>query len=104
MQLGMVGLGRMGAGMTERLRRAGHEIKTFDPNVESTAGSLAELVEQLETPRAVWLMIPAGAITENAFQELLGLVAEGDTIVDGGNSNFEESQRRHAEAAARGVH
>ncbi|MGZ4387658.1 MAG: NAD(P)-binding domain-containing protein, partial [Gaiellaceae bacterium] len=60
MRLGMVGLGRMGAGMTERLRRAGHEVMTFDPKVESTAGSLAELVGQLEAPRTLWLMIPAG--------------------------------------------
>jgi 6-phosphogluconate dehydrogenase len=103
-QLGMVGLGRMGAGMTERLRGDGHEIQTYDPNVESTAGSLAELASQLEPQRAVWLMIPAGKITENAFQELLGILGAGDTIVDGGNSNFRDSQRRHAEAAERGLH
>ncbi|MDX6515109.1 MAG: 6-phosphogluconate dehydrogenase [Gaiellaceae bacterium] len=105
MQLGMVGLGRMGAGMTERLRRDGHDIKSFDPQVESrTATSLEELVSQLETPRAVWLMIPAGKITEDSFQQLLGLLSEGDTIVDGGNSNFRDSQRRHAEAQEKGVH
>jgi 6-phosphogluconate dehydrogenase len=103
-KLGMVGLGRMGAGMSERLRRAGHEVMTFDPKVESTAGSLAELVAQLEPPRTLWLMIPAGEITERAFQELLGEVSEGDTIVDGGNSNFRESQRRFAKARAKGVH
>jgi 6-phosphogluconate dehydrogenase len=103
-QLGMVGLGRMGAGMTERLRGDGHEIQTYDPNVESTAGSLAELASQLEPQRAVWLMIPAGKITEDAFQELLGILGAGDTIVDGGNSNFRDSQRRHAEAAERGLH
>jgi 6-phosphogluconate dehydrogenase len=103
-QLGMVGLGRMGAGMTERLRGDGHEIQTYDPNVESTAGSLAELASQLEPPRAVWLMIPAGKITEDAFRELLGILEPGDTIVDGGNSNFRDSQRRHAEAAERELH
>jgi len=101
--LGMVGLGRMGGNMTERLRRDGHEIRTFDPKVESTAGTLAELAGQLEPPRAVWLMIPAGEITENAFQELLGLLGDGDAIVDGGNANFRDSQRRAGEAAARGV-
>ena len=104
MQLGMVGLGRMGAGMTERLGQDGHEVKTFDPNVESTAGSLKELASQLDTPRAVWLMIPAGKITEDAFQELLGILEPGDTIVDGGNSNFRDSQRRHADAAKHDLH
>jgi 6-phosphogluconate dehydrogenase len=100
----MVGLGRMGAGMTERLRRAGHEVQTFDPNVESTAASLEELAAQLESPRAVWVMVPAGAVTEQVFQELLGLLEQGDTIVDGGNSNFRESIRRGEEVGARGLH
>jgi 6-phosphogluconate dehydrogenase len=101
MQLGMVGLGRMGAGMTERLDRDGHDVKTYDPNVPSTAGSLQELVQQLEPPRAVWLMIPAGEITENAFVELLSALEPGDAIVDGGNSNFRDSQRRYREARER---
>jgi 6-phosphogluconate dehydrogenase len=100
----MVGLGRMGSGMTGRLREDGHDVKTFDPNVESTAGSLEELASQLEAPRAVWLMIPAGKITEDAFQQLLTFLEPGDTIVDGGNSNFRDSQRRHAEAEARSLH
>jgi 6-phosphogluconate dehydrogenase len=100
----MVGLGRMGAGMTERLRGDGHEIQTYDPNVESTAGSLEELASQLQPPRGVWLMIPAGKITEDAFRKLLGILEPGDTIVDGGNANFRDSQRRHAEATERGLH
>jgi 6-phosphogluconate dehydrogenase len=104
MQLGMVGLGRMGSGMTGRLAQDGHDVKTYDPKVESTASSLEELASQLEKPRAVWLMIPAGKITEDAFQELLGILEPGDTIVDGGNSNFHDSQRRHAEAAERSLH
>jgi len=105
MQLGMIGLGRMGSGMTERLREGGHEVQTYDPNVESrTAGSLAELKGQLTAPRAFWLMIPAGKITEDVFQELLDVADQGDTIVDGGNSNFRDSQRRHAEAQKRSVH
>jgi 6-phosphogluconate dehydrogenase len=103
-QLGMVGLGRMGSGMTERLDRDGHDIKTYDPLVPSTAGSLQELAQQLEPPRAVWLMIPAGEITENAFKELLSALEPGDTIVDGGNSNFRDSQRRHGEAQRRELH
>jgi 6-phosphogluconate dehydrogenase len=105
MQLGMIGLGRMGSGMTARLRERGHEIQTYDPNVEArTAGSLAELKQQLDAPRAFWLMIPAGKITEDAFQALLELADEGDTIVDGGNSNFRDSQRRYGEARKRGLH
>ncbi|TMM12252.1 MAG: decarboxylating 6-phosphogluconate dehydrogenase [Actinobacteria bacterium] len=105
MQLGMIGLGRMGNGMTERLREHGHDVKTYDPNVEArTAASLEELKSQLDAPRAFWLMIPAGKITEDAFQQLLGIVDEGDTIVDGGNSNFRDSQRRHGEAGAKGIH
>jgi 6-phosphogluconate dehydrogenase len=103
MQLGMIGLGRMGAGMTERLRDGGHEIQTYDPNVDSTADSLEELAQQLEKPRQVWMMIPAGKITEDTFQELLGTLDEGDTIVDGGNSNFRDSKRRYDEAQARGI-
>ena len=94
----MVGLGRMGSGMTERLRQAGHEVQTLDPNVESTAGSLAELAAQLEPPRHIWLMIPAGEVTEKAFRELLDALEPGDAIVEGGNSNFRDSQRRAAEA------
>ena len=79
-------------------------MRTYDPRVDSTASTLAELRDQLDAPRAFWLMVPAGEITETTFQELLGLAAPGDAIVDGGNSNFRDSQRRHGEAAARGVH
>ena len=105
MQLGMIGLGRMGNGMTERLRQAGHDVKTFDPKVESrTATSLEELKSQLDAPRAFWMMVPAGDITEGVFQDLLKLADEGDAIVDGGNSNFRDSQRRYREAQAKGLH
>jgi len=103
-RIGMVGLGRMGGNMAERLRRNGHEVATYDPGVGGSAATLAELVGQLgEAPRSVWLMVPAGAITEAAFQELLGLLAPGDVVVDGGNANFRDSQRRGAEAAAQGI-
>jgi 6-phosphogluconate dehydrogenase len=105
MQLGMIGLGRMGHGMTERLREGGHDVKSYDPNVEErTAGSLDELKTQLDAPRAFWLMIPAGKITEDTFQQLLGIAEAGDAIVDGGNSNFRDSQRRYAEAQKHGLH
>ena len=101
----MIGLGRMGSGMTERLREGGHDVQTYDPNVESrTAASLLELKQQLVTPRAFWMMIPAGKITEDVFEQLLELADEGDTIVDGGNSNFRDSQRRSAEAQKQGLH
>jgi 6-phosphogluconate dehydrogenase len=104
MQLGMIGLGRMGGNMTIRLRERGHDMKTYDPGAESTASTLGELRDQLDAPRAFWLMIPAGKITEDAFQELLMLGDPGDTIVDGGNSNFRDSQRRYADAQAKGIH
>jgi 6-phosphogluconate dehydrogenase len=104
MQLGMIGLGRMGGNMTKRLEQHGHEVRTYDPRVESSAASLAELRDQLDAPRAFWLMVPSGAITEETYQELLGVAGAGDTIVDGGNSNFRDSQRRHAQAGERSVH
>ena len=100
----MVGLGRMGGNMAERRRHDGHEVATYDPGVGGSAATLAELVGQLgEAPRSVWLMVPAGAITEAAFQELLGMLAPGDVVVDGGNAHFRDSQRRGAEAAAQGI-
>src|SRR3954463_14802615 len=101
MQLGMIGLGRMGGNMTIRLERAGHDVKTYDPVVDATAGTLEELRDQLDPPRAFWMMVPAGDITENTFQELLDLAEPGDAIVDGGNSNCRDSQRRQAEAQQR---
>ena len=99
----MVGLGRMGSGMTERLRRDGHEVMTFDPKVESTAQSIAELATQLEAPRVVWLMVPSGDITEQTFHEAVDALDAGDVVVDGGNSFFRDSIRRHEEAKAKGV-
>ena len=98
MQLGMVGLGRMGSGMTKRLQQAGHDVKTYDPNVDSTAKTLGALAKQLDAPRHVWMMVPSGKITEDTFQKLLRVLEPGDTIVDGGNSNFRDSQRRYKEA------
>ena len=104
MKLGMIGLGRMGSGMTERLERHGHTVQTYDPRVESTADSLEELVSQLEPPRVLWLMVPSGPITEETFDELLGIVDPEDVIVDGGNSNWHDSQAKHAAAKEKGVH
>ena len=113
MKLGMVGLGRMGGNMTERLLDDGHELVVYDPDsaaVESLAakgaaptGSLADLVGQLESARTVWVMVPAGDITEKTVNDLVELLDEGDTLIDGGNSNYKESQRRGEHAAASGV-
>jgi 6-phosphogluconate dehydrogenase len=103
-KLGMVGLGRMGGNMTERLCADGHDVETYARTApERTADSLVELASQLEQPRVIWLMIPAGDPTEHAFQTLLPLLEDGDTVIDGGNSNFRDSQRRAAEASAKGV-
>jgi 6-phosphogluconate dehydrogenase len=101
---GMVGLGRMGANMTERLREHGHVVETYArTNPERTSGSLVELAGKIEQPRVVWLMIPAGDPTENAFQTLLPLLEDGDVIVDGGNSFFRDSQRRAEQALKKHV-
>ena len=105
MQIGMVGQGRMGANMTLRLLRGGHEVVAFDvdesavreagSNGAAAASSLEELVEKLETPRIVWTMVPAGDITEQTIARLGELLAEGDVLIDGGNS-------RHTDSVARG--
>jgi 6-phosphogluconate dehydrogenase len=99
----MVGLGRMGANMTERLRAAGHDLKTFDPNVESTASSLAELVQQLDAPRSVWLMVPAGLV-DSILSELAPHLRQGDTVIDGGNSYYVDDLRRGRELRERKIH
>jgi len=103
MKLGMVGLGRMGGNMVKRLEQDGHELRSFAASGGGTASTLEELVGQLEAPRVVWLMIPAGEPTEQTVDALLGLLDEGDVIVDGGNSNFRDSQRRAAKAGEHGI-
>ncbi len=99
----MIGLGRMGARMAERLRRAGHDVATYDPQVESSASSVAELATQLASPRIFWLMVPAGEITESTFDAVLAVASTGDIVIDGGNSNFRDSQARARRAAEQGV-
>jgi 6-phosphogluconate dehydrogenase len=103
MKLGMVGLGRMGGNMAKRLEQDGHEVVGYSHSGGGTASSLEDMVGRLDAPRVAWLMIPAGDPTEQAFQELLGLVEQGDVIVDGGNSNFRDSQRRYGDARERGI-
>ena len=113
MELGIVGLGRMGANMARRLLRGGHTVVGFDPQAEAradvardgagTADSLQALVAALPAPRAVWVMVPAGRITDETIEALAGLLATGDTVIDGGNSNYKDSQRRGLALAHRGI-
>ena len=104
MDLGMIGLGKMGANMTERLVKAGHKVVGFDrsPDVVKSvvargaegADSLEALVGKLQAPRAVWIMVPAGAPVDDTIDLLLPMLSPGDIIIDGGNSNYKDSQRR----------
>jgi 6-phosphogluconate dehydrogenase len=113
MEIAMIGLGRMGANMAQRLMRGGHRVVGYDPAAPAravlektgaeTAASLAEMVAKLKAPRAVWLMIPAGEITDGTITNLLPLLAAGDTIIDGGNSNYRDTQRRAAMVAQRKI-
>jgi 6-phosphogluconate dehydrogenase len=113
MKLGMIGLGRMGANMAERLMRGGHAAVGFDPKPEArkaleakgaaSASSLADLVAALPAPRVVWLMVPSGEITDGTLAGLLPLLAAGDTVVDGGNSNYKDTMRRAAQFAAKRI-
>jgi 6-phosphogluconate dehydrogenase len=104
MQVGMVGLGRMGANMAERLRLAGHDAIGYDRNTESSeVPSLDELVARLERPRTIWSMVPSGDATEETIRALAELLDEGDLVVDGGNSYFRDSLRRAEELLGRGI-
>jgi len=103
MRMGLVGLGRMGGGMAQRLRAAGHEVVGYTRSGEhADVGSLRELAEALSPPRVVWTMIPAGDPTEKAITELADLLEAGDIVVDGANSNYHDSIRRGASLAERG--
>ncbi|MEO8273901.1 MAG: NAD(P)-binding domain-containing protein, partial [Chloroflexota bacterium] len=119
MQLGFIGLGRMGANMVRRLARDGHEIVAYNRTVEKAheladeeraaghaveaADSVEALVARLEKPRTAWIMVPAGDATEAQIKELLEHLEPGDTIVDGGNTNFHDDVRRHKELAEHGI-
>jgi len=113
MQIGMIGLGRMGGNMALRLIQAGHSVVGYNRNprnIDATvkaavvsAPSVAELVKRLKTPRAIWLMVPHGKPTEESIDTLLDVLAPGDIIVDGGNSRYTDSARAAERSAARGV-
>jgi 6-phosphogluconate dehydrogenase len=114
MELAMIGLGRMGANMAQRLLRGGHRVVGFDPaeaarkGIEEKGGksaaTLEALVSSLKAPRTVWLMVPAGEVTDNTVSALTPLLAPGDTIIDGGNSNYRDTQRRAKAVAQRQIH
>lgn len=103
MQLGLVGLGKMGANMRERVRRAGHEVVGFDNNQDvSDTESLRDLVSQLHAPRTVWLMVPAGEATRQTVAQLAELLSEGDLVIDGGNSRYTDDKPNAMRLAAVG--
>lgn len=114
MQIGVVGLGRMGGNIVRRLARAGHTSVVFDASADAmaalgkdgatTASSLTDMVGKLtSSPRAVWIMLPHGAATENAVNELAAAMAPGDIIIDGGNSYYKDDVRRGKALAAKGI-
>jgi 6-phosphogluconate dehydrogenase len=114
MQLGMVGLGRMGGNMVERLMRGGHQCVVFDLSPDNVrkyvekkaigSASLADFVQKLTRPRAAWVMVPAGTPTENTIAELAKHMQAGDIIIDGGNTHFKDDVRRARELKSKGIH
>src|SRR3954447_3339882 len=113
MELGMVGLGRMGANMARRLMRDGHRLVVFDVNPEAVselagegaegASSLEDLASKLSAPRSVWVMVPAGDITEKTVDDVAAVLDSGDAIIDGGNSYYRDDMRRSAKVAEKGI-
>jgi len=113
MQIGVIGLGRMGGNIVRRLTRAGHSCVVYDADPKpgaalakegaTAAGSLAALVEALQAPKTVWVMLPAGKITEETIKQLAGLMKSGDVIIDGGNTMFKDDVRRARELAPKGI-
>jgi 6-phosphogluconate dehydrogenase len=113
MRLAMIGLGRMGGNMSERLMKGGHEVVVFDRSAEAiskyaamgatASTSAADAASQMAAPRVVWVMVPAGKPTDDTITELATVMTKGDVIIDGGNSNFHDSMRRAAAVAAKGI-
>jgi 6-phosphogluconate dehydrogenase len=114
MELGMIGLGRMGANMTERLIQSGHRVVVHDIDPAavarvaalgaSGAPSIEALASQLAPPRAIWMMVPSGDVVEQTLNAVAGFTQKGDIIIDGGNSNYKDSMRRAAALSAKGLH
>ncbi len=104
MQLGLIGLGRMGGNMRERIRSAGHEVVGYDHNQDvSDVANLAELVGKLTAPRVIWTMVPAGPITEGTIDQLAELLSAGDIVIDGGNSKFTDDKPRADRLGVKGI-
>ena len=114
MQIGVIGLGRMGGNISVRLMRHGHDCVVYDASPDAIARiakegakgahDLADMVKQLTKPRAVWVMLPAGHITEQTIEALAGMMESGDTIIDGGNSFYKDDIRRAAKLREKGTH
>jgi 6-phosphogluconate dehydrogenase len=114
MKLGMIGLGKMGGNMTERLMQGGHQVVVFDRSPETVSkyaalgaiasNDAADMVKKLEAPRIVWIMVPAGKPVDDTIAALLPGMSKGDVIIDGGNSNFHDTMRRGSELSAKGIH
>jgi 6-phosphogluconate dehydrogenase len=105
MEIGLIGLGKMGGNMAQRIRNAGHTVVGFDRSPDSArdVASLEELVEKLAAPRAVWVMVPAGGPTDATVKALSELLSEGDLIIDGGNSKYTDDQRHADELSKKGI-
>lgn len=114
MELGMIGLGKMGSNMVRRLLSGGHSVVAYDPVPQavqdvakqgaSAAGSVADLVARLAAPRAVWIMVPSGDATEGTISKLAAELSPGDIVIDGGNSNYKDSKRRAGVLGQKGIH
>lgn len=114
MQIGMIGLGKMGANMTKRLLAGGHHVIVTDLNPDAIAAatrdgasgaqSVADMVQQMAAPRAIWVMVPSGKPTEETITNLMSMLSSGDLVIDGGNSNYKDSVRRGAMLAEKGLH
>ena len=114
MRLAMIGLGRMGGNMSERLIKGGHEVVVYARKADEVqryvskgatgASSVSDITSKLKAPRIVWIMVPAGKPVEETIASLLPGLAKGDVIIDGGNSNYHDSMRRAAELQAKGIH
>ena len=113
MEIGMIGLGRMGGNMVQRLLNGGHRVVTYDRSAEAVAASqsqgavgvssIEELVKNLTAPKAVWVMLPIGQPTEDTINSLIPLLSAGDTVLDGGNANYKDSMRRAEKLAEHGI-
>ncbi|KOV66591.1 6-phosphogluconate dehydrogenase [Streptomyces sp. AS58] len=104
MQIGLVGLGKMGGNMRERLRNAGHEVFGYDTNPDvSDVDNLVELADRLRAPRAIWVMVPAGAATQGVIDQLASVLKPGDTVIDGGNSRWTDDEKHAEELAKHGI-